>query len=96
MRYYFKYLFLITLLFADNEVCFDIEENPIPNEPGFAYFTKYVSVLDCFGIFANGGANIFYTRTEWLRIPIGDHSVREVQRKVSQASYEINAVLGKF
>ena len=51
---------------------------------------------DCFGIFANGGANIFYTRTEWLRIPIGDHSVREVQTKVSQASYEINAVLGKF
>jgi hypothetical protein len=52
MNYYIKYLLLITFLYADNEVCFEIESNPIPNQPGFGYFTKYVNVLDCFEIFA--------------------------------------------
>ena len=33
-------------------MCFDIENNPNPNSPGFSYFTKYVNVLDCFGIYA--------------------------------------------
>jgi len=37
---------------ADNEVCFDIEPNPNQSQPGFAYFTKHVNVLDCFDIYA--------------------------------------------
>ena len=49
---HFKYLLFITFVLAQNEVCFDIESNPIQNEPGFGYFTKYVNVLDCFDIFA--------------------------------------------
>ena len=52
MKHYLQYLLLSTLLFADNEVCFDIESNPNQNQPGFAYFSKYVNVLDCFEIFA--------------------------------------------
>ena len=38
--------------FSQNEVCFEIENNPNPNQPGFSYFTKYVNVLDCFEIYA--------------------------------------------
>ena len=52
MKNYIKYLLLSTLLLADNEVCFDIEPNPNQSQPGFAYFTKYVNVLDCFDIYA--------------------------------------------
>ena len=53
MRVFIIYLLIPTLnLFAQNEVCFEIEPNPIQNQPGFGYFTKYVNVLDCFNIFA--------------------------------------------
>ena len=46
-------LFLFnSILFAQNEVCFEIESNPIQNQPGFGYFVKYINVLDCFEIFA--------------------------------------------
>ena len=48
----FIYLILITFTLADNEVCFEIDSNPISNEPGFGYFTKYINVLDCFEVFA--------------------------------------------
>ena len=44
-------LLSITILFAQNEVCFEIEDNPNQNQPGFGYFTKYVNVLDCFSIY---------------------------------------------
>ncbi len=40
------------ILHSQNEVCFEIEENPNQNQPGFSYFTKYVNVLDCFEIYA--------------------------------------------
>ena len=43
---------LITNIFAQNEVCFDIEPNPTPNLSGFIHFTKYINVLDCFDIYA--------------------------------------------
>ena len=51
---YISILFFIstTFLFSQNEVCFEIEDNPNPNTPGLGYFTKYVNVLDCFGIYA--------------------------------------------
>ena len=52
MKHYLQYLLFSTLLFADNEVCFEIESNPNQNQPGFGYFSKYVNVLDCFEIFA--------------------------------------------
>ena len=45
-------IFSFGFIFPQNEVCFDIENNPNPNSPGFNYFTKYVNVLDCFGIYA--------------------------------------------
>ena len=47
-----KYILIINILFAQNEVCFEIEGNPMQNEPGFSYFAKYIKVLDCFEIFA--------------------------------------------
>ena len=42
----------LSLLLGENEVCFEIENNPNQNQPGFSYFTKYVNVLDCFSIYA--------------------------------------------
>jgi len=53
----YKYIYTLFLifnlsLFAQNEVCFEIEANPNLGQPGFSYFTKYVNVLDCFEIFA--------------------------------------------
>ena len=45
------FIFIISVLIAQNEVCFDIEANTNTN-PGFNYFTKYVNVLDCFDIYA--------------------------------------------
>ena len=49
----FIWLFFIcfTLVYSQNEVCFDIEPNT-NTDPGFNYFTKYVNVLDCFDIYA--------------------------------------------
>ena len=43
---------LFSLLLAQNEVCFEIENNPHPNNSALGCFTKYVSVLDCFEIYA--------------------------------------------
>ena len=37
-------------LFAQNEVCFEIESNL--SDPDLSYFTKYVNVLNCFKIYA--------------------------------------------
>ena len=46
-------LILVSMnLFAQNEVCFDIESNPNPNNQALSCFTKYVNVLDCFDIYA--------------------------------------------
>ena len=39
-------------LFAQNEVCFEIEPNPNLGQPGFSYITKYINVHGCFEIFA--------------------------------------------
>lgn len=52
MIQYFIYMMLVTFILADNEVCFEIEPNPNQSQPGFAYFTKYINVLDCFDIYA--------------------------------------------
>ena len=46
-----SFIFLSTLL-SQNNVCFEIENNPDISVPGFQYFTKYVNVLDCFKIYA--------------------------------------------
>ena len=46
-----SFIFLSTL-FSQNNVCFEIENNPDISVPGFQYFTKYVNVLDCFKIYA--------------------------------------------
>ena len=46
------FIILSTFLFSQNEVCFEIEENPHPNSSSLGCFTKYVSVLDCFEIYA--------------------------------------------
>jgi len=55
----FKNKFLLKLIItvpilisAQNEVCFEIEENPFPHHPAFGVFSKYVNVLDCFNIYA--------------------------------------------
>ena len=47
------FLFLSSLI-AQNTVCFDIEPNPYPNNPALECFSKYVNVLDCFKIYAEG------------------------------------------
>ena len=44
--------FVISFVNAQNTVCFDIEENPYPNNSALSCFSKYVNVLDCFSIYA--------------------------------------------
>ena len=44
-------LIFFTLLSAQNEVCFEVEPNPTPNNPALSSFTKFVNVLDCFKIY---------------------------------------------
>ena len=39
---------------------------------------------DFHGIHAGGGVNFFPSRTEWLRIPIGNHSLDQFKRKVQR------------
>ena len=39
-------------LYAQNEVCFEIESNPYPNSSSLGCFTKYIRVLDCFDVYA--------------------------------------------
>ncbi len=43
---------LTVLLHAQNEVCFEIEENPNAGDPAFQCFSKYINVLDCFEVYA--------------------------------------------
>ena len=52
-----KIIFMITLalLLSQNEVCLEIESNPYPNSPALGCFTKYINVLDCFGVYAQSG-----------------------------------------
>ena len=45
------FLFPVILL-SQNEVCFDIESNPNPNNPALSCFSKYIRVLDCFDVYA--------------------------------------------
>ena len=40
------------LLFSQNEVCLEIEQNPYPNNSALSCFSKYIRVLDCFDIYA--------------------------------------------
>ena len=49
-----RILFLLfpLFLYAQNEVCFDIESNPYPNSSALSCFSKYVRVLDCFDVYA--------------------------------------------
>ncbi|MBT7519411.1 MAG: hypothetical protein HN654_03500, partial [Candidatus Marinimicrobia bacterium] len=49
------FIFLILfpiILFSQNEVCFEIEDNPNPNHPAFSIFSKYVNVLGIIHIYA--------------------------------------------
>jgi len=46
---------LSSVLFAQNNVCFDIQANPNQNDPALNSFSKYVNVLDCFDIYAEAG-----------------------------------------
>lgn len=49
------FIFLILfpiILFSQNEVCFEIENNPNPNHPAFSIFSKYVNVLGIIHIYA--------------------------------------------
>ena len=39
-------------LFSQNEVCFELEENPNPNHSAFGIFSKYVNVLGIIHIYA--------------------------------------------
>ena len=51
--YIFSLIFILPVLInADNEVCFELEDNPYPNHPAFGVFSKYVNVLDCIEIYA--------------------------------------------
>lgn len=45
-------VFMTSHIIGQNEVCFEIEQNPNSSDPAFQCFTKYVNVLDCFEVFA--------------------------------------------
>jgi len=45
-------VFIPISLFSQNDVCFELEENPYPNHPAFGIFSKYVNVLGCIHIYA--------------------------------------------
>ena len=45
-------VFIPISLFSQNDVCFELEENPYSNHPAFGIFSKYVNVLDCINIFS--------------------------------------------
>ncbi|MFL2998441.1 MAG: hypothetical protein ACJZ1Q_06840 [Candidatus Neomarinimicrobiota bacterium] len=55
-----KYYICSTLMFSalsfnalgQNNVCFDIEPNPNPNDDALGLFDKYVNVLNCIEIYA--------------------------------------------
>ncbi len=48
---------LLSIIFSQNEVCFEIESNPHPNSQALGCFSKYVNVLDCFDIYAQEGVS---------------------------------------
>ena len=45
-------VFFPLFLLSQNEVCFEISDNPYPNNPALTSFTKYINVLDCIDIYA--------------------------------------------
>ena len=45
-------LIVTVFLVGQNEVCFEIQPNPYPNDPALVSFTKYINVLDCIDIYA--------------------------------------------
>lgn len=52
-KYMLKLIITVPILIsAQNEVCFQIEDNPFPHHPAFGVFSKYVNVLDCINIYA--------------------------------------------
>ena len=46
------FIFLVGIIFSQNEVCFDIEDNPNQSNPAFQCFSKYINVLDCFEVYS--------------------------------------------
>ncbi len=53
----FLLIFLPIFLYAQNDVCFEIESNPYPNSSSLGCFTKYVRVLDCFDVYAESSVS---------------------------------------
>ena len=51
------YILLLSFIFSQNEVCFEIEENPNMNNQALNCFSKYVNVLDCFGVYAESSVS---------------------------------------
>ncbi len=52
MKYTTLLMCLSVILLGQNDVCFEIEENPDIDEEAFSCFTKYINVLDCFKVYA--------------------------------------------
>ena len=52
MKYTALLMCLLVILLGQNDVCFEIEENPDIDEEAFSCFTKYINVLDCFKVYA--------------------------------------------
>ena len=42
----------VNLLFPQNDVCLNIQNNPYPFSPALNAFSKYINILDCFHIYA--------------------------------------------
>ena len=57
MKIIFIQLLLISFSFSQNEVCFEVEPNPFPNNPSLSSFTQYVNVLDCIYIYGESQIN---------------------------------------
>ena len=51
MRNLFLKICLSSFIFAQNDVCFEIEAN-LNNNSAFSCFSKYIRVLDCFDVYA--------------------------------------------
>ena len=49
---FFLVVFFPISLFSQNDVCFELEENPYPNHAAFGVFSKYINVMDCVNIYA--------------------------------------------
>ena len=57
---------------------------------------EYLKNLDYYGIFAGGGINRLYSKTEWLRIPVGNESKEDFSNKVFKNSEATNEILENF